>query len=76
MVIFSPYAGISGDLGNKKALSSQIRDERTTNFRGTTQIRRTRRTRFPLTEDDPSAHFLAAAPGRTQRCDPGSTFSR
>lgn len=23
------------------------------------------RTRFPITEDDPAAHFLAAAPGRT-----------
>ena len=50
----------------------KIRDERHTAFRGTTQIRRKAlRTRFLITEDDPAAHFLAAAPGRTPQTATG-----
>ena len=57
----------------QKCLSSpKLRDERHTAFRGTTQIRRKAlRTRFPITEDDPAAHFLAAAPGRTPQTATG-----
>ena len=50
----------------KKHLSSHMTWDERRRFRGTTQLRgHGPRTRFPLTEDDPSAHFLAAAPGRT-----------
>ena len=57
----------------QKCLSSpKLRDERHTAFRGTTQIRRKAlRTRFPITEDDPAAHFLTAAPGRTPQTATG-----
>ena len=57
----------------QKCLSSpKLRDERHTAFRGTTQIRRKAlRARFPITEDDPAAHFLTAAPGRTPQTATG-----
>ena len=60
-------------LRQQKCLSSpKLRDERHTAFRGTTQIRRKAlRTRFPITEDDPAAHFLTAAPGRTPQTATG-----
>ena len=61
-----------GIFDSKNAFHPKIRDERHTAFRGTTQIRRKAlRTRFPITEDDPAAHFLAAAPGRTPQTATG-----
>ena len=54
------------EYGYKKCPSSQSNRDERQNFRGTTQLRgHVRALVFPLTEVDPSAHFLAAAPERT-----------
>ena len=54
------------EYGYKKRPSSQSNRDERQNFRGTTQLRgHVRALVFPLTEVDPSAHFLAAAPERT-----------
>ena len=53
-------------MGRKKALPPNHLGRKAYGFRGTTQLRgKTRALVFPITGDDPSAHFLAAAPGRT-----------
>ena len=52
--------------GKINAFHPKTKGRKAYGFRGTTQLRgKTRALVFPITGDDPSAHFLAAAPGRT-----------